>query len=68
MREQASTLWNWLQEGACLYVCGDAKRMAVDVDNALVEIVSQQAKLPLPSAKQWVKDLAKQKRYLRDVY
>ena len=68
MREQASTLWSWLQEGACLYVCGDAKRMAVDVDDALVEIVSQQAKLPLPSAKQWVKDLAKQKRYLRDVY
>ena len=43
MREAGAELWAWLQEGAHFYVCGDAKRMAKDVETALVEIAAKQA-------------------------
>jgi sulfite reductase (NADPH) flavoprotein alpha-component len=68
MREQAPLLWHWLQEGACFYVCGDAKRMAPDVDSALIEVAEKQGKLSPADAKAFVRQLAKEKRYLRDVY
>lgn len=68
MMEQAAELWGWLQEGAHLYVCGDAKRMAADVDRALHAIAVEQGRLSDDSAKDFVKQLAKDKRYQRDVY
>lgn len=68
MRANAAELWAWLQGGACFYVCGDAKRMAKDVDVALHEIVAAQGAMTSAQAVDYVKQLKKDKRYQRDVY
>ena len=68
MRENAAELWAWLQAGANFYVCGDAKRMAKDVDAALHEIITQQGAMTHAQATDYVKQLKKDKRYQRDVY
>jgi sulfite reductase (NADPH) flavoprotein alpha-component len=68
MREQAAELWSWLQAGAYFYVCGDAKRMAKDVDAALHAIVAEQGGMTPEAAVEWVKQLKKDGRYQRDVY
>ncbi len=68
MLENAKDIWAWLQEGAYFYVCGDAKRMARDVDQALQAIVAEQGKMTADEAKAYVAKLTKSKRYLRDVY
>jgi sulfite reductase (NADPH) flavoprotein alpha-component len=68
LRENAAELWAWLQGGASFYVCGDAKRMAKDVDLALHDIVAQQGGMDTASAAEYVKHLKKDKRYQRDVY
>ncbi|SOD70989.1 NADPH-dependent sulfite reductase flavoprotein alpha-component [Jatrophihabitans sp. GAS493] len=68
MREQGGQLYAWLQEGAHFYVCGDASRMAKDVDQALREIVARHGGLSEEAAAAYVKQLTVDKRYLRDVY
>jgi len=68
MRENAAELWKWLQAGAYFYVCGDAKRMAKDVDATLHAIVAEQGGLSPEAAVDWVKQLKKDGRYQRDVY
>lgn len=68
MRQSGAELWAWLQGGACFYVCGDAKRMAKDVDAALHEIVAQHGGLEPAAVADYVKQLKKDHRYLRDVY
>jgi len=68
MREQAVELWKWLQQGAYFYVCGDAKRMAKDVDAALHAIVAEQGGMTPEAAVEWVKQFKKDGRYQRDVY
>jgi sulfite reductase (NADPH) flavoprotein alpha-component len=68
MRENAAELWSWIKGGAYFYVCGDAKRMAKDVDTALLDIVAQQGGLDAAAAAEFVKQLKKDKRYQRDVY
>jgi sulfite reductase (NADPH) flavoprotein alpha-component len=68
MRENAAELWAWLQKGAYFYVCGDAKRMAKDVDQALHDIIAEQGGMPIEKAAEYVKQLKKDKRYQRDVY
>ena len=68
MRENAAELWAWLQKGAYFYVCGDAKRMAKDVDQALHDIIAEQGGMPIEKAAEVVKQLKKDKRYQRDVY
>jgi len=68
MREAAAELWSWLQKGACFYVCGDAKRMAKDVDLALHEIVAQQGGMTPEAAAEFVKQLKRDNRYQCDVY
>ena len=68
MRANAAELWTWLQGGAHFYVCGDAKRMAKDVDVALHDIVSVQGGMTPALAADYVKQLKKEKRYQRDVY
>ena len=68
MKENASQLYNWLQQGAYFYVCGDAKRMAKDVDRTLKEIVIEQGKMSIEAASNYVSNLTKQKRYVRDIY
>ncbi|MGF1710650.1 assimilatory sulfite reductase (NADPH) flavoprotein subunit [Vibrio kagoshimensis] len=66
--EQAEQVWQWLQDGAYLYVCGDATRMAKDVHDALVTIAQEQGQLEREQAEQYINDLRKAKRYQRDVY
>ncbi|MEX3962947.1 molybdopterin-dependent oxidoreductase [Paraburkholderia sp. EG286B] len=68
MREQGAQLWAWLQEGAHLYVCGDASRMAKDVDTALREVVAGHGGMSAEAAHDYVSALGRDKRYLRDVY
>jgi sulfite reductase (NADPH) flavoprotein alpha-component len=68
MRENAAELWSWLKGGAHFYVCGDAKRMAKDVDTALHHIISQQGGMTAEGAIDYVKQMKKDKRYQRDVY
>ncbi|WP_329285937.1 bifunctional nitrate reductase/sulfite reductase flavoprotein subunit alpha [Streptomyces sp. NBC_00691] len=68
MREHGPQLWSWLQSGAHFYVCGDAARMAKDVDRALRDIAVAHGGLDEESAGVYVKQLAADKRYVRDVY
>ncbi|HEY0966892.1 MAG TPA: sulfite reductase subunit alpha [Opitutaceae bacterium] len=68
MRANAAELWKWIQGGAYFYVCGDAKRMAKDVDQALHDIIAEQGGMPIEKAVEFVKQLKKDKRYQRDVY
>lgn len=68
MREAAADLWRWLQDGAHFYVCGDASRMAKDVDMALREIAMSEGGLSADQARDWIVALARQHRYQRDVY
>lgn len=67
MRASGAELWRWLADGAQVYVCGDATRMAKDVHAALVDIAREHGGLG-EGAEEWVEDLATAKRYLRDVY
>lgn len=68
MKENGAELWSWLQQGAHFYVCGDAKRMAADVDQALKEIVAGHGRMTPEQAKAYVLELSKSGRYQRDVY
>lgn len=68
MLEKGAELYAWLQEGAYFYVCGDASRMAKDVDAALYEVVRQFGGLSSERAAAYIDQLKKDKRYLRDVY
>ena len=68
MAENAEDLWRWLQDGAHFYVCGDATRMAKDVDAALRRLAMTEGRLNESQARDWIVALARQDRYLRDVY
>jgi sulfite reductase (NADPH) flavoprotein alpha-component len=68
MREVGRELWSWLAEGAHVYVCGDAKRMAKDVERALVDIVAQHGARSTDEAISFVGELKKKGRYEQDVY
>ncbi|MCF7762903.1 MAG: sulfite reductase subunit alpha [Verrucomicrobia bacterium] len=68
MLENAPELWQWLEDGAGFYVCGDANRMARDVDVALHQVVQAGGGRTVAQAEQYVRDLKAQKRYCRDVY
>ncbi len=68
MRKAGAEMWSWLQGGAIFYVCGDAKRMAKDVDRALHDIAAEHGNMSEDEAVAFVKQLKKDKRYQRDVY
>jgi sulfite reductase (NADPH) flavoprotein alpha-component len=68
MRENASELWAWIKGGAHFYVCGDAKRMAKDVDVALHDVIAGQGGMAPQAAADFVKAMKKERRYQRDVY
>ena len=68
MREDAGELWSWLDRGAHFYICGDAKRMASDVEKALVEIAGKEGGHDEAAAKSFVAGLKKSGRYQADVY
>ncbi|MBS4169696.1 MULTISPECIES: sulfite reductase [unclassified Neochlamydia] len=68
MLMQGADLYRWINEGAYIYVCGDAARMAKDVESALHEIIQVHGKKSEAEAKALVKHLRNEKRYLRDIY
>ncbi|WP_421595492.1 NADPH-dependent assimilatory sulfite reductase flavoprotein subunit [Rahnella sp. PD4] len=68
LREQGAEVWQWLQEGAHVYVCGDANRMAKDVEQALLEIIAQYGEMDLETADEYLSELRLDRRYQRDVY
>jgi sulfite reductase (NADPH) flavoprotein alpha-component len=68
MLEHAQELFQWLEKGAYLFVCGDAHRMAKDVEATLHRIVQEQGNMDEKEAKNYIKNLRTQKRYLKDVY
>ena len=68
MMDHAGELWAWLDQGAHFYVCGDASRMAKDVDNCLHQLIEKAGGKTPEQAKAFVADLKNQKRYQRDVY
>ena len=67
-RENAAEMWRWLQDGAHFYVCGDAKRMAADVDAALHRVVETAGGMSPDDAEAYVEGLKVEGRYQRDVY
>ncbi|WP_271408515.1 sulfite reductase subunit alpha [Pseudomonas sp. Q1-7] len=68
MLEQGAELWRWLEDGAHFYVCGDASRMARDVDAALKAVVREHGRMSAAQAEAYVSAMARDKRYVRDVY
>ena len=68
IREQSLLLWDWLEQGAYFYVCGDSKRMAPDVESAVLEAIARHSGKGLDFASGYLGIMKKQKRYLRDVY
>ncbi|POR09701.1 hypothetical protein BV908_14145 [Diaphorobacter sp. LR2014-1] len=68
LREQGALLWAWLQEGAHFYVCGDAGRMARDVDAALRQIVQEHGAMTADAATDYLACMSRDRRYARDVY
>ncbi|QEY25845.1 assimilatory sulfite reductase (NADPH) flavoprotein subunit [Neisseria zalophi] len=68
IRENAADVWQWLQDGAYLYVCGDAARMAKDVEAALLEVISREGGFNEEDAEEYLDNLRQEKRYRRDVY
>ena len=68
MQEQAKELYAWLERGAYFYVCGDATRMAKDVELALLDVIARGSNGTLDHAAEYLAGMKKQKRYQRDVY
>ena len=68
IREAGRDVWSWLNDGAYLYLCGDAERMAPDVDAAIRGLVEEHGGLSKEAAAEYVANLRTQKRYRRDVY
>lgn len=68
MLVQSAEIWNWLQQGAAIYVCGDAQRMAKDVECALLSIIEMEGRMTAAEAEAFLSGLKQQRRYQRDVY
>jgi sulfite reductase (NADPH) flavoprotein alpha-component len=68
MREHGKELWSWLRTGAHFYVCGDAKRMAKDVERALVDIAAEHGSMSDAGARDFLAELKASRRYQADVY
>lgn len=68
LQEHAASFYEWLEQGAVIYVCGDKKSMAADVDATIHQIIEQQGQKTPEEAKSFVNELKQQKRYQRDVY
>lgn len=68
LREKGAEVWRWIQDGAHLYVCGDANRMAKDVEKALLEILATHGAMDAEQADEFLSELRLERRYQRDVY
>jgi len=61
-------LWKWLQDDVIIYVCGDGKKMAPDVEKELLNIIAEQGAMAMPDARAYLDQLIRDKRYVTDVY
>ncbi|WP_297199458.1 NADPH-dependent assimilatory sulfite reductase flavoprotein subunit [uncultured Pluralibacter sp.] len=68
LREQGAELWRWINDGAHIYVCGDANRMAKDVEQALLEVIAEFGAMDAEAADDYLSELRVERRYQRDVY
>lgn len=68
LREQSAELWSWIQQGAHIYVCGDANRMAKDVEQVLLDVVALHGAMDAEQADEYLSELRLARRYQRDVY
>ena len=68
LREEAASVWQWLKDGAYVYVCGDAARMAKDVERALLDIIAGEGGMDADAAAEYLDELRQTRRYQRDVY
>lgn len=68
LREQGAELWRWINDGAHIYVCGDANRMAKDVEQALLEVIAEFGAMDIEAADEFLNELRIERRYQRDVY
>ena len=68
LAQQGAEVWAWLNEGGHFYVCGDAVKMAKDVDDALHALIATHGGMSEDAAAEYVKKMKKDKRYQRDVY
>jgi sulfite reductase (NADPH) flavoprotein alpha-component len=68
IREQGQEFFNWLEAGAHIYICGDASRMAADVDKAIRDVIAEHGKLDEADVSAYMDLLVKEHRYQRDVY
>jgi sulfite reductase (NADPH) flavoprotein alpha-component len=68
LRQSGREIYSWLENGAYVYVCGDADQMAPDVNQALIDIAAEHGRLDREDAETYVRGLADARRYLRDVY
>ncbi|NTZ52585.1 NADPH-dependent assimilatory sulfite reductase flavoprotein subunit [Citrobacter gillenii] len=68
LRQQGAELWRWINDGAHIYVCGDANRMAKDVEQALLEVIAEFGAMDTEAADEFLSELRVERRYQRDVY
>ncbi|WP_058913500.1 NADPH-dependent assimilatory sulfite reductase flavoprotein subunit [Entomohabitans teleogrylli] len=68
LREQGAELWRWINDGAHIYVCGDANRMAKDVEQALLDVIAEYGAMDAEAADEFLSELRVERRYQRDVY
>lgn len=68
LREQGAELWRWINDGAHIYVCGDANRMAKDVEQTLLEVIAEFGAMDSEAADEFLSELRVERRYQRDVY
>ena len=68
LREQGAELWRWINDGAHIYVCGDANRMAKDVEQTLLEVIAEYGAMDAEAADEFLSELRVERRYQRDVY
>lgn len=68
IRAKGAEVWDWIQQGAHIYVCGDANRMAKDVEQALLELVAEHGGMDTETADEYLSELRIERRYQRDVY
>ena len=68
LRQQGAELWRWINDGAHIYVCGDANRMAKDVEQALLEVIAEFGGMDIEAADEFLSELRVERRYQRDVY
>jgi len=68
LREKGAEVWRWIEQGAHIYVCGDANHMAKDVEQAMLELIAEHGGMDIEQADEFLSELRIEHRYQRDVY